>query len=324
MAIQPLLVVSTSPAPPELFSGGLPEGSQVIKATYAELLERAPEADIIVGDWSHTIHVDAAVIDRASRCRLIQQPTAGYENIDVTAADAKGIPVANAGPANANAVAEHAVMSIIGCLRHLREAIADTEAGEWEQQRWIDMDLSDLEGRTVGIVGFGAIGQAIAKRLQGFDCTIQYHRRHRLEAADEAGLGATYLEIDPLLRGSEVLVLALPLTSESKGMLSADRLAAMPAGAVLVNVSRGGLVDEDALVRALEERRLGGAALDVFATEPLPKGHRFTGLPNVLLTPHIAGMTANSKRNILLNSINNVGRVARGEAPFWVVNNPSS
>ncbi|HXA41386.1 MAG TPA: NAD(P)-dependent oxidoreductase [Candidatus Solibacter sp.] len=322
MAIQPVLVVSTSPAPPELFGGSLPEGSQVIKASYQELLERAPEADIIVGDWSHTIHVDAPVIERAARCRLIQQPTAGYENIDVAAADAGGIPVANAGPANANAVAEHAVMSIIGCLRHLREAIADTEAGEWEQQRWLDMDLSDLEGRSVGILGFGAIGQAIARRLSGFDCTVHYHRRHRLDAAEEERLGATYVELDALVSGSEVLVLALPLTPETRGLLSADRLSAMPAGAVLVNVSRGGLVDDDALIAALEQRRLGGAALDVFTTEPLPRGHRFTGLPNVLLTPHIAGMTANSKRNILLNSISNVGRAARGEAPFWVVNNP--
>jgi D-3-phosphoglycerate dehydrogenase len=322
VATQPLLLVSTSPAPPELFSAGLPEGSQVIKATYQELLQRAPEADIIVGDWSHKIHIDAAVIERAGRCRLIQQPSAGYENIDVAAADARGIPVANAGPANANAVAEHAVMSIIGCLRHLREAIADAEAGDWEQQRWIDMDLADLEGRTVGILGFGAIGQAIARRLSGFDCTVHYHRRHRLDAADEERLRATYVELDVLVTGSEVLVLAIPLTAETRGILSAERLSEMPAGAVLVNVSRGGLVDEDALVAALEQRRLGGAALDVFATEPLPRGHRFTGLPNLILTPHIGGVTGNSKRNILLNSIGNVGRVARGDAPLWVVNNP--
>jgi len=322
LATQPLLVVSTSPAPPELFGGGLPEGSEVIRATYEELLERAPQADIIVGDWSHTIHVDAAVAERASRCRLIQQPTAGYENIDLAAADQAGIPVANAGPANANAVAEHAVMSIIGCLRHLREAIADAEAGEWEQQRWIDKDLSDLEGKTVGILGFGAIGQAIAQRLAGFDCTVLYHRRHRLDPDAEQRLSATHVELDALASRSEVLVLAIPLTPETRGMLSAERLSEMPSGAVLVNVSRGGLVDEDALVAGLEQRRLGGAALDVFATEPLPRGHRFSGLPNVLLTPHIAGMTVNSKRNILINSISNIGRVARGEAPFWVVNNP--
>src|SRR4030081_968939 len=125
MAADEILVVSTSPAPPELFAGALPEGSRVVKATYEELREMAPEVDIIIGDWSHAIHVDRAVIERAARCRLIQQPTAGYENIDVAAAEERGIPVANAGPANANAVAEHAVMLILGCLRHLRQALAD-------------------------------------------------------------------------------------------------------------------------------------------------------------------------------------------------------
>ena len=317
-----LLVVLTSPAPPELFAGSLPDGTKVIRAGYQELLEMAPAADIIIGDWSHTIHVDAAVFERAGRCRLVQQPSAGYENIDVAAADAAGVAVANAGPANAGAVAEHAVMAMLGGLRHLREAITDAETGGWRQQRWIEMDLPDLEGRTVGILGFGAIGQAIAKRLAGFGCTVLYYRRHRLPSAEEEILGAGYVELDALVSRGEVLVLALPLTHETRNLINAQRLAAMPRGAILVNVSRGDLVDEDALVEALQAGRLGGAALDVFSVEPLPPGHRLAALPNVLLTPHVAGVTANGKRNILLNSIGNVARVARGEAPLWVVNNP--
>jgi D-3-phosphoglycerate dehydrogenase len=322
MPAEEIVVVSTSPAPPELFSGALPEGTRVVKASYDELLELAPEVDIIIGDWSHSIHVDRAVIERAGRCRLIQQPTAGYENIDVAAADEHGIPVANAGPANANAVAEHAVMLVLGCLRQLREAIADAEAGEWDQEAWIAKDLGDLYQRTVGILGFGAIGQSIAQRLKGFECQTLYHRRNRLEPADEERLGVAYAELDQLLRRSEVLVLALPLNATTRGMMNGERLATLPSGAIVVNVSRGDIIDEDALIAALLAGRLGGAGLDVFSVEPLPAGHKFGGLPNVLMTPHVAGATAQSKRNILVNSITNVARVARGEAPEFVVSDP--
>jgi phosphoglycerate dehydrogenase-like enzyme len=319
-----ILVVSTSPAPPELFAGALPEGTRVVKATYDELLELAPQVDIIIGDWSHSIRVDRGVIERAARCRLIQQPTAGYENIDVVAAEEHGIPVANAGPANANAVAEHAVMLILGCLRRLRQAIADAEAGDWDQEEWIAKDIPDLYQRTVGILGFGAIGQAIALRLKGFECQALYFRRNRLDAAEEERLGVAYAELDQLLRRSEVLVLALPLNESTRRLLDAERLATLPAGAIVVNVSRGDVVDEDALVAALLEGRLGGAGLDVYSVEPLPAGHKFYGLPNVLMTPHIAGATAQSKRNILVNSITNVARVARGEPPEFVVNHPQT
>src|ERR1700694_1878599 len=211
MAIDGTLVVSTSPAPPELFSGALPTGTRVLRADHEELLALAPDADVIIGDWSHRIQVDREVIERTTRCRLVQQPSAGYENIDVEAAEERGIPVANAGPANSIAVAEHAIMGMLACLRHLREAIADTERGGWDQQHWIDMDLGDLYQRTVGILGFGAGGQAIAARLSGFEPEILSHRRTRLSPAEEGTLRVTYVDRDRLLRRSEVLVLTLPL-----------------------------------------------------------------------------------------------------------------
>jgi phosphoglycerate dehydrogenase-like enzyme len=322
MSVDGMLVVLTSPAPPELFSGALPEGTRVVRAGYDELLSLAPEADVIIGDWTHVIPVDRAVIERTTRCRLIHQPTAGFENVDLEAADEKGIPVANAGPANANAVAEHAVMVILGCLRRLREAMHDAERGGWDQQRWIDMDLDDLYDRTVGILGLGATGAALAQRLKGFETQTLYFKRNRLEAADETRLGVTYTPRDELLRRSQVLVLTLPLTAETRGLINAERLALLPQGAVLVNVARGAIVDEAALVEALRNGRLGGAALDVFTEEPLPPGHQLATLPNVILTPHIGGVTAQSKRNILINSIGNVARVVRGEPPQFVVNHP--
>lgn len=315
-------MVSTAPAPPELFAGALPRGTEVVRADYQELLALAPRADVVIGDWWHGIRVDAAVIQRLGRCRLIQQPSAGYENIDVGAATAAGIPVANAGPANSGPVAEHAVMAALATLRFLRAAITDAERGEWVRQDWLDRDLWDLDQRTVGILGLGSIGQAIAARLGGFGCTLLYHRRTRLDPGDEAELGVSYRDLEPLLRESQVLMIALPLNDQTRGILGREALALLPRGAVVVNIARGHLMDMEALAEMLRSGHLRGAALDVFDEEPLPRDHGLDRLPNVLLTPHIAGATAISKRDILLNSLANVARVCRGQDPLYVVNRP--
>ena len=230
--------------------------------------------------------------------------------------------MANAGPANAAAVAEHAIMGTLAVLRYLRDAIRDAEAGDWDQEAWIARDVRDLNGRTVGILGFGAIGQAIAERLRPFGTTTLYNRRNRMSPEAETRLGAEYADLDDLLARSEVLIVALPLTAQTDRLLDAARLAQLPQGAVVVNIARGQIVDEGAIVEALKSGRLSGAALDVFSQEPLPAGHKFAGLPNVLLTPHIGGATAQGKVNILLNSLDNVVRVLKGEPPQYVVNQP--
>ena len=292
----------------------------MVAADYDRLMELAPSADIVVGDWWHKIRVDAPVIARLGRCRLIQQPSAGFENIDAGAAAAAGIPVANAGPANAGPVAEHAIMGALATLRFLRAAITDAEAGEWTRQPWLDRDLWDLDQRTVAILGMGSVGEAIARRLSGFGCRVVYNKRSRLAPEREAELGVSYLELEPLLAAAQVLMLTLPLNDETRGILGRERLEMLPAGAVVVNVARGHLIDMAALGDLLRRGHLRGAALDVFDAEPLPHGHGLDRLPNVILTPHIAGTTAIAKRDILLNSLANVARVCRGEAPLYVVN----
>ena len=315
-----MLVVSTAPAPPEMIAGALPEGTEVVAADYDRLMELAPRADIVVGDWWHRVQVDAPVIARLARCRLIQQPTAGFENIDVVAAAAAGIPVANAGPANAGPVAEHAIMGALACLRFLRDAISEAEAGGWERQPWLDRDLWDLDQRTVGILGLGAVGEALARRLAGFGCRVVYNKRTPLPPDREAALGVAYRDLESLLAEAQVLVLTLPLNDETRGILGRERLQLLPAGAVVVNVARGHLMDMAALGELLRSGHLRGAALDVFDEEPLPPGHGLDRLPNVILTPHVAGATAIAKRDILLNSLANIARACRGEEPLYVVN----
>ncbi|MGI8607608.1 MAG: NAD(P)-dependent oxidoreductase [Candidatus Dormibacteria bacterium] len=298
----------------------LPAGSEVVAADHASLLELATKADVVIGDWWHRVHVDAEVVQRLTRCRLIQQPSAGYENIDAVAAAAAGIPVANAGPANAGPVAEHAVMAAMACLRFLPAATRAAAEGDWDRQRFLDLDLWDLDERTVGILGMGAIGEAIATRLRPFGSRVIYTKRSRLDPAREAALGVSYRDLEALLSESQVLILTLPLNEETRGMLSAQRLSLLPQGGVVVNVARGNLMDIEALARMLKSGHLRGAALDVFDEEPLPRGHGLDGLPNVLLTPHVAGATAIAKRDIFLNSMANVARVCRGEKPLYVVN----
>jgi phosphoglycerate dehydrogenase-like enzyme len=314
-------IVSTAPAPAEVFAGLLP-GTRVVKAEHDELFELAPDIDILIGDWTHKIHIEAGVIGRMRRCRLIQQPTAGFENIDIDAADDAGIPVANAGPANSGAVAEHAIMLTLGCLRRLAEAHRDAVAGGWDQRAWIDRDLPELEGRVVGILGLGSIGMALAERLRPFGCRVLYNKRTRLSADEEARLGASFARLEHLLRDSEVLIVCLPLNSSSRGLLSATRLALLPAGAIVVNVARGDVMDYGALAAELRSGRLSGAGLDVYPEEPMPVDHALGALPNVLLTPHIGGATAQAKRNIFMNSVSNISRVLNGEAPLHVVNRP--
>ena len=306
--------------PAEVIASVLPPGVEVLSADYPTLLELAPRADIVIGDWWHQVHVDAPVVARLARCRLIQQPSAGYENIDVVAATAAGIPVANAGPANAAPVAEHAVMAALACLRFLPQLTRAAAEGNWDRQRFLDLDLWDLKERTVGILGMGAIGEAVAERLKGFGSRVIYNKRHRLDPDREAGIAVEFRELDQLVAESQVLVITLPLNDQTRGILSAARLEMLPAGAVIVNVARGHLMDMGALARLLRSGHLRGAALDVFDEEPLPAGHGLDQLPNVLLTPHVAGATAIAKRDIFLNSIENVARVCRGEAPRYVVN----
>ena len=319
MSSQPL-VVTTSP-PPRLSSlPGCSPDARVVKASEAELLDLAPDAAVIIGDWAHRVHVREDVVKRAVACRLIQQPSAGYENIDVDAATRAGIPVANAGPANAAAVAEFAVMACIAGLRHLREAITDAERPGWDQADWVAKDLRELGGSTVGILGLGSIGRAIAMRLRPFESRMLYNKRSRLSEGEEASMGLEHAELDQLLAQSDVLVVALPLNRETRRLIGMEQLKRLPAGAIVVNVARGDIIDYDALAELLRSGRLGGAALDVYPEEPPANVEELRALPNTLLTPHIAGVTDRAKRNILMNSIANVQRVLAGEPPLWVVN----
>jgi lactate dehydrogenase-like 2-hydroxyacid dehydrogenase len=281
--------------------------------TPEEVRAKLAEADFIV-----TGAITAEQIAQATSVKLIQMPGVGYERIDVEAANARGIPVAITPEGTVVGVSEHVVLLILAIYKHLTEAHNALKEG-----RWIHNDLRHvalmLEHKRVGIVGLGRIGREVAKRLRGFDVELVYHDVVRQPPEVERALGAGYLPFEELLRTADVVTLHVFLAEGSKHLIGARELGLMKSTAVLVNTSRGGVVDEVALYAALRSRRIMAAGLDVFEVEPTPPDNPILQLENVVVTPHMA--TAN--RDAMIEKSRacyaNFARVLRGEPPINTV-----
>lgn len=256
--------------------------------TFAEQPDRLAIGSLAASDILLTVApVTDEMMARAPRLRLIQKWGTGYEKIDTRAAARHGITVAITAGANADTIAEHAITLMLAVLRRVVVADRALRAG-----RWIGSELRPVSrrlfGRTVGIVGFGNIGRALARQLRGFEATVLYHKRGgRLD--NESELGAAYVGMQELLARSDVVSLHCPGGASNRHLIGRAELAAMKPGAVLINVARGELVAEQDLVDALASGHLSGAGLDVFAEEPLRPGSPLRDLDNVVLTPHSAG-----------------------------------
>jgi D-3-phosphoglycerate dehydrogenase len=276
------------------------------------------DADIVLGDFSGQLRLDAAAIAAAPRLAFVQQPSAGVDSLDVPALTAAGIPVANVGPANAISVAEWALGGTLSVLRSLPWADAAVRAGGWPQLEVAARPSLELSGRRVGIVGFGAVGAACASRYAALGCPVSYWSR-RQRSEDEAA-GAQYRELDDLVSTSDVLVVAIAKTAGTVGLLNAGRLGRLPRGAVVVNVARGGILDEDALLAGITEGRLHGAALDVFARTPLPAGSPLRGSDRILLSPAVGGGTAQAMGRVVATCVRNLAAAVAGDPVAHLVN----
>jgi D-3-phosphoglycerate dehydrogenase len=266
-----------------------------------------PSADLVIGDWTHTLRVN----DPGPRLALVQMPSVGVDTIDIDRCRNAGIPVANCAGANTVSVAEWCVSATLALLRKTVDADAAVRRGEWPQT---SVGGRELAGSTVGIVGMGGIGKAVARMFGAFDCTVQYWSRSRHREAP-----AEHVELEALMSTSDVIVLVIALGPETRHLVNAERLARLKPGALLVNGGRGGLVDEPALVEALRNGVLAGAALDVFAEEPLPADSPLRDLP-VLLSPHMAGSTGEAAGRIVAQTKANLLRVLDDEPVVDVVN----
>ncbi len=264
-----------------------------------ELLSRAPELEGLLSLL--TDPVDADLLEAAPRLRAISNYAVGVDNVDLEAAAARAIPVGNTPDVLTDTTADLAVALMLGISRHLAEGDAYVRRGEWRTWETGLLLGHDLHGATVGIVGFGRIGRAVARRLEGFGCEILHTSRSGGVALEE------------LLDRSDFVSVHAPLTPETRGLIGDEALARMKETAYLVNTARGSIVDSEALVRALGEGRIAGAALDVTDPEPLPAGNPLLDAPNLLVLPHLGSATYATRERMADMAVDNLLAGLAGE-----------
>lgn len=267
-----------------------------------------PEVDLVLADWTQ----DFRIADPGPRVAFVQVPRAGVDGIDLDACTARDVPVANCAGANAVSVAEWCLSATFALLRRTVEADAAVRRGEWPQT---SLGARELAGMRVGVVGMGAIGRTLAPRYSALGCDVVHWTRTRRDDAP-----VPWVDLDELTRTCDVVVLVIALADETRGLWDAARLAAMKPGALLVNGARGEVVDEGALLAALREGRLAGAALDVFAVEPLPPTSPLLDVPGLLVSPHMAGSSGEAAMRIVGQSKANLHRVLDGLPVVDVLN----
>ena len=267
--------------------------------------------------------VDARLLSIVPRVRFVQRVGVGYDNLDLEALQAAGVVAAYTPGANAVAVAEHTILLMLALLKRLTAAESATRQGGWPTMELFQAGLGDLAGTTVGLVGFGNTARAVAQRLAPFGSRLQYTSHHAMDPATEQQFGVRYASLEDLLVSSTIVSLHVPLTGATRRLIGEAELAKMPAGAFLVNTSRGEVIDEAALRHAIESGKLGGAALDVLYNEGAG-GNPFADLPQVIVTPHIAGGSRAAVERALQMALANVARYLRGEPPLYLVPMPST
>lgn len=278
-----------------------------------------------------SLPVTRELLAAAPALRFIQVPSAGFEKIDLDAARERGIPVANAAGNNATTVAEHVFMVALALQRHLFECHQGIQTGQYTPVKGQLMagGLFELAGKTLGIVGLGRVGKQVARRAMGFDLRTLYYDIVRPTPEEERALGVTFTPLDDLLRQADVLTVHVPLQADTFHLIGERELSKLKPSAIVINAARGPLVDPAPLASMIADGLLAGAAVDVFETEPAPDHDplirlAMSGHPRILLTPHLAGVTAESTVRGLQIAFDNVARFARGEAPINVVNEVAS
>lgn len=263
--------------------------------------------------------MDAEVMDNAPKLRVISNYAVGYDNIDVPEATKRGIMVTNTPGVLTETTADLAFALILATARRIVEADKYTRMGIWKT--WGPMLLlgRDVYGATLGIIGFGRIGQAVARRAKGFNMRILYYDIKRNEEA-ERELGAEYRDLPSLLREADIVTIHTPLTKETYHMIGEKELSLMKPTAILVNTARGAVVDQKALYKVLKEKRIFGAGLDVYEKEPIDKDDPLIELDNVVLLPHIGSASVETREKMAIMAAENLLAGLRGERPKHLVN----
>jgi glyoxylate reductase len=285
-------------------------------ATREELLEAASQADALA--VTLTEHIDADVLDRAPRLKVVAVYAVGYDNVDVAAATRRGIVVTNTPDVLTETTADLVWALILAVTRRIPEADRLVREGRWEGWSPAQLLGADVFGKTLGIVGMGRIGRAVARRAMGFGMAVLYYTQHPLRHEEEVEWHAKHLPLLQVLQGADIVTIHTPLTDSTRGLIGKAELAVMRRSAYLINTARGAIVDEAALAEALEQGRLAGAGLDVYQHEPRVYP-RLLALPNTVLLPHIGSATTETRMKMGLMVADNITAVLEGrKAPHRV------
>ncbi|MDA1098947.1 MAG: 2-hydroxyacid dehydrogenase [Proteobacteria bacterium] len=312
-----IVFVTQFPAAAEFARELVPAGYDLVIAEAASPAYKTAlaDAEYLVG------FVDMLVNDelfaRGPNLRLVQLLSAGYDNADIAAARKAGVPVSNNGGANSVAVSEHALLLMLAVSRKLVRQHADVAAGRWRGNE--TPKLHELRNKTLGIIGLGTIGRKTARLALAFGMEVIYFDIARLSEGEEDALGVRFRLLREILRESDLISLHVPLNSSTRHMIGAAALAEMKPAAMLINTSRGPVIDEAALYDSLTSGGIAAAGLDVFDQEPPAADNPLLRLDNVILTAHMAGPTFESNKVRVRNAFDNVQRVSRGDAPLWII-----
>ena len=285
-----------------------------------DFAQHAQDAEVLLNIF-RPIHDE--LLQLAPHVRFVQQLTVGYDQLDFNALARRQILAANAPGSNTEPVAEHTILLMLSLLKRYTQAEASTRNNKWDMMSLIGAGIGDLGTATVGLIGFGNIGRAVARRLSGFGAQIFYTTPHRLAPAEEEKFGVQYASLPDLLAASTIVSLHLPISAQNYHMLNAERLALMRPDALVINTARGKLIDEQALREALLQGKIAGAGLDVLEHE-IAGGNIFADLPQVVVTPHISGSSQLAFRKMTSMSAENIKRFLHGERPRYLVFDPAA
>lgn len=303
--------------PWEILKSVVPEGYTIKtldEPTYEQLLKEVVDADYLL--VSGRLKIDKDVLDAAKKLKMIQRTGVGTEMLDKEEIKRRGIPVyVNAG-VNARSVAEHTLTLMLACLKRINTIDKQVRQGIWKKQE-TGTSCHELYGKTVGLVGMGAIGRQVAEYLHCFGARVLYTDLHQLNEEQEAAFGALYIPtFDELLPKVDILSFHCPLTKDNQGILNANTISKMKDGAIVVNTARGKLINESDLYEALSCLKLASAGLDVHYEEPMKSDASLCSLDNVILSPHIAGLSFETFYTMMKDAVDNIVSFSNGDFSF--------
>lgn len=290
----------------------VPDGFELIDIPDPDRTDLLADADYMI---NRVHYVPEAVLQAAPKLRFIAKWGVGVEKLDIEAAGKRGIPIVPCIGINSAPVSELAVLLMLSVSRHLLEVNSELLKGNWKARDEYARRSYMIKDKKVGLLGCGNIGRRVANIVKnGFGATVQYYDAFRMSEAQEKELGIEYVDLDTLFQTSDIISLHLPLLDSTRNMVSTKQFGMMKKNAIIINTSRGGVIDEEALYSALTEGKIAGAGLDTYAQEPVSPDNVLLRLPNVVATPHFGGNTADNDINMIARCYDNIVKFENGVA----------